>query len=132
MLYPSQISKPFDYFKQIVKQLYPQVTHLECDHWCDNVQTIKYFDGLVERTEYPPVVSWRVYGRKHKYVLDPKFKTTYCNNVGSIFSSSVTRTQVDYKKQEQLILDIIKWTVEGKTTVEINDILELRRQNEFL
>lgn len=128
----TKLYSQFDYFKQIIKQLYPQVTDLKCDPWCDSVQPIKYYDYSHERTEYPPVVSWRVYGRRHKYVLAPKFKTVYYNDMVSILSGSTTRTKVDYRDQEKLILDLIRYTVEGKTTEEINDILdELRIKNGF-
>ena len=112
--------------------MYPQVTHLEIDHWCDNVQPIKYNDYLVERTEYPPVVSWRIGERRYRYVLAPKFKTIYHNDIVSILTSSTKRTKVDYQDQEKLVLDLIKWSVEGKTTEEMNELLEeLRIKDEF-
>lgn len=124
---PSQFTKPFDYFKQIIKQMYPQVTHLECDNWNDNVQPIRYTDAGLERTEYPPVVSWRIGERRFRYVLSPKFKTTYHNDIVSILSRSNIRTNVNYKHQEKIVLELIKYTVEGKTTEEINLILDTLR-----
>jgi hypothetical protein len=125
---PSQMISPFDHFKQIVKQMYPQVTHLECDSWSDNVQPIMYDDCGSKRTEYPPVTSWRIGNNRFKYVLAPKFKTVYNNDFVSIISGSSRRTVVDYKEQEQLILELIKYTVEGKTSEEINLILEQTRE----
>ena len=78
---PSQMISPFDHFKQIVKQLYPTVTDLRCDAWSDNVQPIMYDDCGSKRTEYPPVTSWRIGNNRFKYVLAPKFKTVYNNDV---------------------------------------------------
>ncbi len=124
---PSQMTSPFDYFKQIVKQLYPTVTHLECDSWSHNVKPIQYHDGDMTRTEYPPVVSWRIGNNRFRYVLAPKFRTVDYNDFVSIISGSSRRTVVDYKEQEQLILELIKYSVEGKTSEEINSILEQTR-----
>ena len=127
----TKFHSPFDYFKQIVKQLYPTVTHLECDSWSHNVAPIQYHDGDMTRTEYPPLVSWRISDRRFNYVLAPKFRTVDYNDFVSIISGSARRTVVDYKEQEQLILELIKYTVEGKTTEEINAILQrLEGQNE--
>lgn len=129
---PSSMPSSFDYFKKIVKQMYPQVTHLECDSWSDNVQPIKYYDDNFERTEYPPVVSWRVDDKRFKYVLDPKFKKTYHSDLVCVLTGSTIRTKVDYKDQEKIVLELIKYTVEGKTTEEINLILEnMRTTNDY-
>lgn len=124
---PSSMPSSFDYYKQIVKQLYPQVTHLECDGWSDNVQPIKYYDDIFERTEYPPIVSWRIGDKRFKYVLDPKFKKTYHSDIVSVLCGSTIRTNVDYQDQEKIVLELIKYTVEGKTTEEINLILDTLR-----
>jgi hypothetical protein len=125
---PSLIYSPFDHFKQIVKQLYPTVTDLRHDDWSDNVQPIKYDDYGSKRTEYPPVTSWRIGNHRFRYVLAPKFKTVYNNDFVSIISGSSRRTVVDYKEQEQLVLELIKYTVEGKTSEEINSILKKTRE----
>lgn len=116
---PSQMISSFDYFKKIVNQLYPNVTHLECDNWPHNVTPIYYHDGGMTITEYPPVVSWSISGRIFKYVLAPKIRNDF-----RLISGSARRPVVDYNEQSGLILELIKYSVEGKTIEEINDILQ--------
>jgi hypothetical protein len=121
---PSQMISPFDHFKQIVKQLCPTVTDLKCDARPGNVEPIKYDDCGEHRTEYPPVISWNIGNTRFKYVLAPKFKPVYNDTRVSIISGSTRRTVVEYKEQEQLVTELIKYTVEGKTSDEINSILK--------
>ena len=121
-----KFTSPFDYFKTIIKQKFPEVTHLEINHWVDNVQPIRYD---IDRIEYPPVVSWRIGTKRFKYVLNPKFKEQYHNDWLSVLSGKSRTVNVDYSNQEQVLYEIIKYTVDGKSMDEINDILSKHRNN---
>jgi hypothetical protein len=121
------IVSPFEQFKRVIGQLYPTVSNLIIDDWTDNVKPIQYYDGGCIRTEHPPVVSWRIGDKRFRYVLDPQFKTQHNNDFISIVSGRSSTTNIDYNGQEKVILDLIKWSVEGKSTEEMNDLLEIKR-----
>lgn len=126
---PSKFKSPFDYFKEIVYKLYPTVTNLECDNWVDNVEPIKYYDGRIERNEYPPVISWRIGKTRYRYVLAPTLKKVYYDDLVSTLTGTGSRTKVDYHDQERIVLDLIKTSVEGKSVDEMNIGLSQTKRN---
>ena len=107
------------HLEDLVKRRFPTIQNLRIDHLSNQVQPVRYMDGLSEKNEYPPVLYWRVHGRRFAYVLQPSFKVERVT--GLFYDRAVTN--VDYSAEDEKIWQVLEWSVQGKTEEEINALL---------
>lgn len=111
-----------DPYLKAIKSFFPAVEDIQIEHHTyDMVKPIGYFDyeTLRERQEHPPIIRWRVNEKVFRYILKPTFSIVKAASLTRPYRSTV----IDYSSEEHKILQIIKWTTEGKTDVEINKLL---------
>lgn len=118
-----KLHHPFDTFKSVVEQLHPTVERLEIDHWCDGVKPIHYVSDGLGRSEFPPVLRWRIGKERFAFVLKPKLKTRQWSMCFGLASGSTT-TPVYDDDVVKTVLHVIEMSVRGCTTKEINAWLE--------
>ena len=102
-----------------VKARFPTISRFEIDWMSESVQPVIYDDIGIKYYEYPPVAKWQIGNVRFKYVAKPTFKKTS----GLWWLPKSGSVRADYNDDVDNLFQVIQWTVEGKTTEEINDLL---------
>jgi hypothetical protein len=118
-----------------VKYKYPNVSGFKIDTMPENVVPVEYDAGYSwnlfgsknrgDRNEYPPVVSWRVGVNIFKYVLHPRFK----EDSWHAFLCGGVDITADYTDEQEIVMQLLKWSSEGYSSEEMNKMLMEHRRS---
>lgn len=97
---------------------FPTLDYFEIDHSAHRVLPVSYeHPRHGTKLEYPPVARWRVGDRRYAYVLSPAFvqRTIHWN---VFFKETVL--EPDYRSEDNKLMQIIQWSVDGLDDKQIN------------
>lgn len=102
-------------FLSFLKSRFPEATDFKFEDFVGQPE-IDYFDGPYQRTEYVPVLSWKVNGIAYRWAPTPVFQQFWQRLP---FGGKTSRTEPTYDHAYSDALEVIELTIKhGKEAID--------------